>query len=188
MIKLCACGLADRQWDPLSGRCLTCQLHYHDKPLREPLPGEHTLMAVGRAVGIIPPEHLTADNLTAEHYLKKTWSVVADKMGGHWHATVRVGQEGSRALCGRLQFDLSDVADVRDRLYDVSDRLVDETVAGTITELGEREVFRYGINGLYLAELTSMISSKIRGDQRALLIERLTTTFGIRVDLAKVSG
>ena len=113
----------------------------------------------------------------------KTWSIVADRMGGHWHTVVRRGVEGSRAKLGELMFDLSDAEDVRDRIEYVTTRVVIRATSGLIERM---------CKDLHLPApnpaLITLYNQEIAAECCQLALEQFQHTFGVRVDLAKVNG
>ncbi len=118
----------------------------------------------------------------------KTWSIVADKLGGHWHATIRRGVEGSRAKCGELAFDLSDAEDVKQDVEYLAGRIVTYAIVSTISELGKRELFRSIATPGYFAIATVDLGELIRAEIVPWAVELAIERFGVRVDLAKVNG
>lgn len=197
-MSYCTCELRNRAWNPNTGICESCNLRYNDprvtsgsasiemtawmkgalQAMREPL------------TGVVPPEQLTAENLTAEHYLRqkppKTWSVVAERAGAHWQAAVRRGVEGSRALLGRLTFDVSDTEDIEAGLLDVASKLVTHAIVVTIEELRQRELFRPMLEPGQFSMHLGMISDDVRKQVVPQITELVVQQFGIRINFAAV--
>lgn len=201
----CDCELRNRQWDPLSGRCLFCRRYYVDEhKAREERAAAVKLAELGAR---------KADDETATDALEdlnaimranaelmeaavsappappKTWSVVADKMGGHWHTTIRRGIEGSRGRLGELTFDLSDAEDVRDGILEVAGQLATHTIVCTIEWLRRHDLTRQypNVPGQFSA-LLGTIGDDIRKEVLPPVLEHLIRRFGVRLDLAKIGA
>jgi len=115
--------------------------------------------------------------------MEKTWSIVADKLGSHLHVTVRRGVEGSRAMMGRMNFDLSDVEDARNIVHQVSDVVVARAVSYTLEELQKRGLFTTVAQAAmteHQMEIVDIVKSKCR----ELALKQVIHRFGIRVNLA----
>jgi hypothetical protein len=119
--------------------------------------------------------------------LDKTWSIVADKMGEHWHCTVRRGQEGQRARLGELVFDLSDAENVKSQVEYVAVRIVVRTVSRLLEELHKDCLLRCE-PGPALTDLAVKYDEAISAECKQLAVDHLLKQFGVRVDLAKVNG
>lgn len=117
----------------------------------------------------------------------KTWSVVADKLGGHWHVTVRRGVEGSRAKLGELAFDLSDADNFRDQVTAVADMVMVRAISRTLEELGKERLLMPMSQG-QLVELSVHVGEVMRAELHELVLTRMAEAFGVRVDLARVNG
>lgn len=115
----------------------------------------------------------------------KSWSVAADKMGAHWQVTVRRGQEGSRALLGKLTFDLSDAEDVKDRIEGIAARVAIRATSLTIQKLAEDGLLRCE-NGPALQQILLKYDEAIIPQCCEVAIDQMQKTFGVRVDLAGI--
>lgn len=95
----------------------------------------------------------------------RAWSILAAKLGGHWHADVRAGTEGSRGLCGRLAFDLSDADALISELRRAFTQVAETTAYGVIGRLthAEKVGLMLRVSSLETVEIAALVDQAIMG-------------------------